>query len=57
MEGVLVILFILIILIYICDAHLYNGDCSLFFSLSLLEEKKKRAKALKTPVDVTLYQM
>nr|QYC94356.1 hypothetical protein [Oedogonium sp. 244] len=62
MEGafknkILFILFIIIsIYLYNPYVQLYEGDCSLFFSLSLLEEKKKRAKPLKTYVDVTLFQ-
>jgi|JI81BgreenRNA_FD_contig_51_3394358_length_1369_multi_2_in_0_out_0_1 hypothetical protein len=52
---IFLVLFI-IILISINVVPLFNGDCSLFFSLSLQEEKKKKAKPLKTPVETTLYQ-
>jgi hypothetical protein len=52
-----ILFFIFFILFFsMCDAHLYNNDCSLFLSLSLMQEKKKRAKALKTPIEVTLFQ-
>jgi len=56
------IFFILFLIIYVFILEeersliqLNYSDSSFFFSLSLLEEKKKRAKALQTPVEVTLY--
>lgn len=58
--GKIKIFFILFLImniyIFICDANLYNGDLSLFFSFSVLEEKKKIARRSSRDVEVTLFQ-